>query len=67
MTRFALLRCSSCEYTFPGRLPPLEEDLPECPLCGSRPERDNTGPATLEEVLARGSVQLLELLEPVRD
>lgn len=34
MQSYATLICSSCEHEFPVRLPPLYEELPECPYCG---------------------------------
>jgi len=33
----ARLRCTDCEQTFADRLPAIDEDMPECPHCGSGP------------------------------
>jgi hypothetical protein len=41
---FAAFRCTDCEQTFSGLLPPLYEDLPTCPHCDS-------GPVDLVELL----------------
>ena len=41
---FVTLRCCDCEHTFADRMPPLHENMPECPLCGS-------GPVQLVELL----------------
>lgn len=31
--KYGSFECSECEYEFADDMPPLYEDLPECPLC----------------------------------
>jgi hypothetical protein len=42
---FATFRCTNCEQTFSGLLPPFYENMPTCPDCQS-------GPVQLVELLA---------------